>query len=288
MTPKATTLLKVLLNRYHKGSLDEAMRFLPPDEAGVLKKNPTESQDLGPAAAQAQDLIKMVHYSWLKPFLSTRQKSLIPLFLSSLPKEQSSKLSLAFQVAPAEGIAPPLKCFLLQQMHKSVFDPHVLLPPYLPSSPLNALAGFSKPELLTLIDYFGLFDLAESIRQTVDKRIIKQVYSCLTPKKQEFLRQTLYQRERLTSTQIDLNQWRGDCRELKHTIHLRGVLRLGIALSDQHPDLIWLISHILDTGRAAILSEALRKEKNLGVASALAGQLINLMNFLKPKSHHEP
>ncbi len=283
MTPKATTLLKVLLNRYHKGSLQEVIGYLPEDEADAIRQNPIESQDLQPALSQPEDLIKMIHYSWLKPFLSGQSKKLLPIFIASLPEEHASKLSKSFQITAIEKIPAPMKQFLLKQINAAVFDPNVLLPPYLPESPLNALVRYSKPELLTLIDYFGLYDLAESIRQIVDKRYIKQLYSCFTPKKQEFLRQAMHQRERLVATNINLEQWKGDCLELKQTVHLRGLLRLGIALSGQHPDFIWLVCHILDTGRAAILSECLKKEESPEIVQALNHQLINLMNFLKPK-----
>jgi hypothetical protein len=284
MTPKATTLLKVLLNRYHKGPLEEVFRYLPASDAESLKKNQNESQDLEAALAQPEDLIKMVHYSWLKPFLEKQSKNLIPLFLSCLPNEKAAKLSQSLQISPSPKVPIPLKFFLLQQINKSVFNQNLLLPPYLPESPLNSLVELSKPELLTLVDYFGLYDLADTIRQVVDKRVIKQLYSCLTPRKQEFLRQVLHQRERLVSTHINLEKWRGDCQEIKHTIHLRGLLRLGLALADQHPDLVWLVCHILDIGRAAVLTECLKKEKPQGVGPALTQQLIQLMKFLKLKS----
>lgn len=283
MSPKATTLLKVLLNRYHKGSLESAISFLPEDAALAVRQNPTGSQNLKPALASVEDQIKRIHWSWLKPFLSQQSKKMLPLFISSLPKEQAQKLSTAFKISPIENISPPLKHFLLQQVSAAVVDPNVLLPPYLPESPLNDLVKLSKSELLTLIDYFGLYDLAETIRQIVDKRYIKQIYSCFSIRKQEFLRQALHQRERLIPTHINLEKWKGDCLELKQTVHLRGLLRLGMALSDQHPDLIWLIGHTLDTGRAAVLSECSKKEKAPGIAPALTHQLMNLMNFLKPK-----
>lgn len=284
MKPKVATLLKVLINRYHKGSLEDALSFLPDDEADLLREIRTESQDPLPALAKPEELIKKVHYSWLKPFLTAQPEILRALFLSSLPKEQSEKLSRAFKISQIEMIPTALKSFLLQQVKQSLFDPSFLPLPYLPKSSLNALANLSKPELLTLIDYFGLYDLAESIRQIVDKRIIKQIYNCLTPKKQDFLRQTLHQREQLTSTPIQLEQWKGDEHELKQTLHLRGLLRLGVVLADQHPDLRWQVCHTLDTGRAAVIHQCMEKEKTKGVGPALTQQLMNLMNYLKPKS----
>ena len=185
MTPKAATLLKVLLNRYHKALSRLPSAISPIMKGRRFKKNPTESGDLHVALAGAEELVKMVHYSWLKPFLVSQPQNLIPLFLSALPKETSFKLAKNLQISPAGTLTEPLKIFLLQQIKNSVIDPKVLLPPYLPDSPLNKIAYLSKAELLTLIDYFGLYDLAESIRQIVDKRVIKQIYSCLTPRKQE-------------------------------------------------------------------------------------------------------
>lgn len=284
MTPKAITLFKVLLNRYHKDPPQNALKLLPADQAEAVNKEETQSQDLAPVLAAPEELIKKVHYSWLKPFIEGQPKSLASLYLSALPKEQSAKLLPLFQTAKLETLSPPLKAFLLQKTYRSLFDHQVTLPPYLPSSPLNTLLHCSKPELLTLIDYFGLYDLGEAIRHIVDKRYIKQLYSCLTPRKQEFLRTTLYQKERLVSTPLDLTQWKGDCNEIKQIVHRRGMLRLGIALSEQHPDLIWHISRILDTGRAAILNSCIAKEKKIpGVVPALTQQLLHLMNFLKIK-----
>lgn len=273
-----------MLNHYHQGSLEDAINLLPEENAKIIGSVETESQDLQPALVQPDGLLKPIHYSWMKSFIENQPDHLIPFYLSSLPESQMDKLSQLLNIKPSSiPISPFLKAFFIRRIYHAIFDQEIIPSEYLPPSPFNSLAKWPKEELLMLIDYLGLYDLSEAIRKIVDKRYLKQIYRCLTPKKQEFLRTCLHQRERLASTRLDLNQWKGDCNELKAILHKRGLLRFAAAISLQHPHLIWHICHRLDTGRASFIAKSMEKDKAPGVVSALGQQLINLINYLKQK-----
>ncbi len=285
MNKKADVMLKVLLNRFHQGSLDDIIAILPEDQANSIKSMDIVSQELEPATLQLQDLLKGIHYSWVKPLIEEQPLEVQILSLSALPEPHCSKLmQLLHPDTKKKSLAKPLQAYLLQRLHQTLQKENILPVSYLPVSPLSVLAKSNKKELLTLVDYLGIYDLAEAIRQIVDKRNLKKVYQCLSDKKQQFLHSCLHQKERLVASRINLDEWDGDSRKLNQLLHRRGMMRLGTALSDQHPDLIWHICHTLDTGRAAIITKCIAKKKPAGVVPASAQQIINLMNYLNKKT----
>ena len=94
----------------------------------------------------------------------------------------------------------------------------------------------------------------------------------------------MHHKDKVATPSLGLDKWRGNCEKLKTVLQTRGLVRLGKALSGEHPDFIWHLIHILDTGRGQALLKYYSKSAVPGITSALAQQLANLMNFLKKKS----
>jgi len=63
-------------------------------------------------------------------------------------------------------------------------------------------------------------------------------------------------------------------------LHRRGIMRLGYALSGQHPDFIWHLSHRLDIGRGRLLKKNNFKNEIAGVTMPLQQQVANIINFI--------
>ena len=100
----------------------------------------------------------------------------------------------------------------------------------------------------------------------------------------QFLRMCVHQKNKFVAPKLNVQKWNGDCVELLHTLHQRGLYRLGKALSGSHPHFLWHLSRRFDIGRSALLEKYYAKQASPGITSALVQQVINVLNFLKQKS----
>lgn len=285
MQAKGLIMMRVLLNRYHQGSPEAFLGGISKEDSKQVTTLDITSQDVAQALRQPKDVLQKIHYSWVAPSVQQFSKGMQVLIISALPKGSSSSLSKILKVTPSvKPPSIPVRLFLINLLCSKLKIEEVLPPAYLPQTSLSTLANFKKSQLIELIDFLGLYDLAEEIRQIVDKKSLKNIYGCLSIKKQHFLRICLHQKEKLTTTRIGLERWQGDCKQLERILHRRGIVRLGYALSGQHPDLLWHIVHRLDTGRGNVLKKYWSKDEIPGVTSALTQQVLSLMNFFKKMS----
>jgi len=131
-----------------------------------------------------------------------------------------------------------------------------------------------------LIDLMGLHDLAPEARRIVNPNYLKNIYTCLTPKQFHYLKICLHRKEPIIAPKLGLDPAKIESAQLRQTLHRRGLVRLGRALSGQHPDLIWHIAHVLDRGRGALLLQAHRPHESSAITSILEQQVLQAMHFL--------
>jgi hypothetical protein len=284
MKPKSGMMLRVLLNRFHKGPPDALLAVLPKEEAAEIAKIRTQSKDLDPFLALPGARLSRIHYSWMVPIVQSFSRGMQPILLSALPEPHSSRLSKLLRKQSSQTALNPLfKNYLLGIFYAKLQQPEMVPWEMLPPTPMTMLGQLGKPKLVELIDFIGIYDLASEIRHVVDKRYLERFYLCLTPKKQHFLRVCLNQKEKLATPRLELEGWRGDCTQLAKILHRRGLLRLAGALSGQHPDLIWHICHIFDTGRGTFLQKHVLPEEVPHVTHVLGQQVASVISFLKNK-----
>lgn len=278
-------ITRVLINRFHKGSPEALLRFLPESHAAEVNKVPIDSAELSPLFTPLSEQISKIHYTWLLPILQKVPGVAQGSLLGVLPDQTAMRLSdQLYGSSKRLSLAPCSQQFLQNLVLKQLEGFDAVIPySYLPESPLSHLGTWSKPELVQLISFLGIHDLAEEIRHIVDKKRIKGIYLCLTPKEQQYLRYCMHLKEKFVAPALGLDKWSGDCDKLKSTLQARGIIRLGKALSGEHPDLIWHLSHILDMGRGKALSKYYAKEPVASLTPALAQQVTNLMGILKKK-----
>ncbi|NGX42754.1 MAG: hypothetical protein K940chlam7_01041 [Chlamydiae bacterium] len=283
MQDKSSMMLRLLLNRYHEGTTESVLKGLPEEERRKVLDLPLVSKDVLPALRQPIEAMQHVHYSWLIPQLQSISKRKLRLVISILPEHLATKLCDTLKMTSKPlTLSTPMRSFLRSQLHNAIEFNDVLPVEYLPATEMTRVAKLRKRELVDLIDYLGLYDLAEEIKHIVDRKLLKSLYECLSKKKHIFLRECLHQREKLVTQRLQLEHWDGDCQKLAKLLHHRGMVRLGYALSGQHPDLLWHITHILDTGRGEKLSRYYHKEGIPGVTQALKKQVqIVLKEFNK-------
>lgn len=282
MKPRGWMFLRVLINRYHQGSADNLMQLLPEGEAQLTLNQNIQSSELSPLLNHGQEILEKLHYSWFQPFIEKLSTSLQPFFLACLPKKQAEALQRSIDKnMRVPNLAETFKPYFLQRLYSSLNAEDRLPIDYLPETPLSPLARWSKEGLVELINFLGLHDLSVEIRHVVAKQALKNIYDCLSPKQMQYLKICLHQKEQVVSPPLNLNFNQLNCPQLLKDLHKRGLMRLGKAISGQHPDLTWYLSHILDTGRGSLLTQYYNPQPYPKITQPLTLQVISLMNFLK-------
>lgn len=286
MQPRLPALIKVLINKYDPDGGERLLKSFPQDLSKEIREQPIASSDFSAALLPPPDILERIHYSWLAPTFER-----LPLWqrsatLSILPRHQAEGLKKMLKLPLGEShFSPFFKEFLLSQfLHKWQPYLEVLPLPYLPFSPLSVLLSLKKKQLVEIIDFFSMHDLAEAIRHIVDKKNLKAIFSCLSARRQEFLRHCLHQKEKMIAPNLEIEKWNGDPKKLERTLHQRGLLRFGKALCGQHPQFVWYLTHTLDTGRGAVLSHYYQEEPIPGVTSILVQQVLFINNFIQKRS----
>lgn len=270
-------MLKVLINRYNSQAGNALLKFLPQEDLQAVTTLNIQSTDLTPILQQPQTALAGIHYSWFQPLLKIFPDHLQPVMIAALTPEQIVGLQGSF----SSSISPVVKTFVQNQLYQLLKISEHFPVEYLPETELSPLTQWKKQQLIHLIDFLGLYDLASEVRHIVNHAYLKNIYSCLTPKQFHFLKMCLHQKERLTSPKLGIDPTKQNCVQLKQVVHRRGLLRLGKALCGQHADFVWHFAHLLDRGRGTILLKEYQPEALLKVTSILKQQVLSLMNFLK-------
>ncbi|MBA3958312.1 MAG: hypothetical protein H0X51_07980 [Parachlamydiaceae bacterium] len=284
MQAKSLTILRVLLNHFHQSVREPLLRCLPPNEASEVLAQETASNHISAVLNAPQELVQRMHYSWLRPALEKLPPLLQGSALTLLSAEQFDKLlPMAPEANPEVRLSEPMRAFVFNTFYKKLGQPTVLPLPFLPQTPLMELTKWNKTQLVELIQFLGIHDLASEVRHIIDKGRLKQLSPCLSAKQKQYLHICLHHPEKLAATPFGLSQWDGDCKKLTSQLHRRGMLRLSRALSGHHPDFVWHIAHILDIGRGSLLLQQFSPKAIVGVSPILVQQIINLMTFLQTK-----
>ncbi len=284
MEVKGAVMFRLLLKRFHPDHPKSLLQILPKEESVLILDQATPQTVISTAELQPETLINRVHYSWLLLTLEKMPKSIIRFIVSALPSHQAEKIEQHLQMSPSQHhYADVVKAFFLNKIYNALIDPAVLPLDFLPKTPLSFLTSCTKQQLMEIINLLGIYDLAEEVRYILNKESLNKVHVCLTARQRQFLRQTLHQKEKVSSSPLNLKQWDGDCKKLAVSMHRRGLVRLGKALFGQHPDFIWHLTHILDTGRGAIIKSHYSLKERPEVAAALTQQVLSVMKFMNLK-----
>lgn len=283
---KQQAFLRVLLNRYHEGASDVILKMLPPDEAKDLISLKISSKEPEAAFFSGEQQMEPIHYSWFPEALEKMPADMRPLAILALPDAKRKALCQLLKTPYKENQLPYIASQFFAHKWIEALGLEQILPVFfLPDSSFQKLLQLPKIKLVELIDFLGLYDLADEIKGIVNTKNLKNIYTCLSAKKQQFLRICLHQKEKLITPKLNLDAWSGDCKELHKQLHLRGLHRLSLALIGQHPHYHWHITHILDVGRGKILASQISRHVEVsGVTQAIGLQVTNLLNFLEQDS----
>lgn len=251
MNERERIVLKAFLSKCPPEQRAALERFLPVEEREKLQILPECTTE-----GFSNDILEQVHWSWFLPTLKTFSAREQQLFLAALDVTTARALAKALGISEhREPITEVAKAYFRSQLLSSLVGPHERLLPtaYLPPSTLNKLLQLSKKELIQLIDRLSLFDLAAELKHIVDTKTLKRISQCLTAEQISTLKMIPIPKDPHPLPRMGLDQWDGSEETLRSLLHRRGLARLGLALSGQDSDLIWMLCHLLDIGRGGTL-----------------------------------
>lgn len=270
---KIDMVLKGWLERCPPEERNGLLRFLSEGEQQHLAGLPMPEVGTTP---QMKNAFEQIHWSWFVPILKTYASRDQILFLSALEPQIAEQLQATLKMKKKlESVSEMGKTYLCDVLARSLEEEGPVLPPeFLPASPLNQLATLSKQALMRLIHRLSFYDLAAEIRHIVDPKVLKKIYGFLNEEEKEFLKT-------VSSKTADpfprMSGWDGSEESFRVALHRKGLVRLGAALSGQHPDLIWTICHHLDIGRGGALLKLVAKEPIHGVTEIAQTQVLELI-----------
>jgi len=277
----AEWVLKAILNRYPASAREGLERYLPPSEKERLDAMPSAQVETD---VEEPALLDRIHWSWilpeLEPFSSREQK----LLIASLPEHSRENLCRELKIKPAPNeeesrIALEFGAEVL--IAALAGDPVKILPVYfLPPSPLSSLLRLDKQKLVELIDTLSLIDLAAELRQIVETKILKKIYSFISEEEKKALKKAAAMKQTAPAARLHLEKWDGTEKQLRLLLHKRGLARLGAALSGQHSDLVWYVCHQLDIGRGKALAKMTRSEPGSALDAIVSQIETVLKDFL--------
>ncbi|MBM3184313.1 MAG: hypothetical protein FJZ64_03300 [Chlamydiae bacterium] len=252
-------VLKTILSQYPEDKRKSLETFLSSEEKEALDALPSAElkwEDEPP-------ILDRIHWSWFLPILKAHAQKEQKLFVSSLPKAFQEPIRHELKMREIESSLSEVgKRFLLKTLMTSLVGEEIRLLPifFLPLSSLMPLLKLDKNEMIRFVDRLSLFDLADAMQRIVETKILKKIYSFLSEEEQGFLKMAMAQKQKTTLAPLKLESWDGSQSKLRLLLHKRGLSRLGIALSTQHPDFTWYVCHSLDVGRGSSLEKSSKIE----------------------------
>lgn len=276
MDVKSATMLKCLLKKNGEGrTLDH---FLSPKEKDSLNHAfAPEKVDFAALLLQAK-WMEEIHYSWFHAPLSTYPPATQAILLTLFEPKDAAKLKEMLHLKENANSLSPFANAFLNHILKAKFEMEEILPEsLLPPSPLNELLSLKKEELAHLIDYLGLYDLASDLRSVVDRELLNQMHSLLTPTQLQFLDYASKQPMKWIPPKLHLEGWDKDKKTLFAILHKRGLYRLAKACMAEHQSMQWHLVHRLDTGRGEIVMKLFSGKEDPAMITFFKGQVLHLL-----------
>ena len=286
MEIKSQIMVHILLKRFHKGSIQDFNKYFPKEDAKAIANLdiPTKSESDQAVLESTKKQINKIHYSWLVEPLDKLPIELQPFVLGSLnPNQAKGIIHLVHDSLKPIAVPSSMSHFLLDLIYKQLKIKDRIPASFLPKTTLSPLLKLNKTQLVEVINFLGLHDLAQEMRKIVEKNLLKQIYETFSKQQQIYLRSILNQPDKLVVSKLGLKESQLNRDDLRKSIHRRGIVRMAKALSVQHPEFVWHICHILDNGRASIIDKYKRQKEDPRIVEFLSIQINQIIHFLFEK-----
>lgn len=272
-------------------ALEECLRKVTLDRRAALlsylpkeEKESVESFDRPSfeAKKEAKSILTWVHWSWILETISPFTKEEQKLFLTLLPYKIKNRLAqeIGLPPLPMQPLKKPLRLFLESYLIKAL-GPNLLPMEKLPPSSLNHLLFLTKKELIALIDSLAFFDLAIEIKQIVETKILKKIYSFLSDEERRFLLEISHLTPPISAVRMRFEGWDGSKTSFRHLLHRRGLARFSAALSKESEDLCWYMTRLLDSGRGNLILKQMTKEISEEIKEEIVRQIDQALGWKK-------
>jgi len=278
-------VLKSFINRCKEEKQEALYRFLPDKVAKDLHsiKAPVFSSD---KSFDLSSVLQHVHYSYFIPTIKSLTKQESKLFLAILQKDTTDKLKKVLSITPSKKkISSHGKEFLHLLLLQSILpkDDALLPKEYLLKTSATPLLDLTKKELIQLIDYLAMYDLAQDCKKLIDKELLERVFSCLSRERKKFVQGLFSHKEPFSSPPLELKDWDGNRTSLLLLLHKRGMNRLAKAISFQHEDFIWYLTHTLDIGRGNFINTLILEKTSHTISGIILSHILELIPMLNPQ-----
>lgn|GEM_PF-3439078 len=228
------------------------------------------------SASNLNESITNIHFSWFLEPLKKMKPHERSLFLPLFPMQTQTQIKkfVDFSITPiqtARFLHPYLQNYLIDQIQKNR-PPRSLLE----QTELSVLLTISTENLLSLLDYLGILDLAAQLSQIVDRTLLSTIYQSLKPSQLKFLHYASKQSMIYAPKKLDLTHLSKDKGKLNKLLHRRGLARLAGAISDEKDEFQWHLLHKLDTGRAAVIEKTKDTELTKELIQSFRKDVVNL------------
>jgi hypothetical protein len=265
--------------------LKSALSSLPAHSSQSLMRHLSESEVLAIDNATPlhldchDDSIEGVHWSWVAATIKKHQLKEKKLFMNIFPPSMQVSIGKTFNIKDfAENISPIGKDFLTTSLMETIKQGKEIIPQEaFQTSSFYKLLKISKKQIIEIVDYLSFYDLSATLRQIVDTKILKKITSFFSSEELEILKKIGRVRMLHPTQPMNLKNWDESEEALRSLLHQRGLLRLAIALSLEHPDFIWHVCHKLDHGRGSWLLAKSTQKTTLAVAEEIQKQLEKLL-----------
>ncbi|MEG0287420.1 MAG: hypothetical protein RSB82_00265 [Victivallaceae bacterium] len=206
----------------------------------------------------------VIHYSWIESVLKGFPECFRNAIINLLPSGISDKLADASMLTERNSKIHSkfAALFLLQGLKEKIYPDYVIDEMFLPVSSINILLYLKVKLRMQLIDFLGLYDLANELHMVVSQSRLQEINQILSKKKRLFLNYCMTHPLKYSDKCRFLATWDGSEARLRHHIHSQGLIFLGKALAQENASLLWHLLRRFDVQRAYLIEKSIKESQH--------------------------
>lgn len=278
----------VLNGFFKKFPVQKQMSLLSPLSSQMkeqLEKAYTPPIDIIPEKFCKKSILNEVHYSWYIPLIESYPKNDLSLLVYAFDTEVKTQIEKHFSLPEISFTPSPLAIDFFQRLiFNKILDSKIDILPkeYLPDTELNLLLELSKNELVMLIDYLSIFDLALQLPQILNPETLKKIDQYLSPDKKQFLKKLSFYKQPFAFPPLPLDGI-SSLEEFNLILHKRGLNRFAKAICNEHSSFIWYICHKIDIGRGNNLFKLCRDKTQKEITKTITFNIMEIIPIIRNK-----
>jgi hypothetical protein len=286
MNTKEWALFYTLSQKFHPGNNGVLSSFLSDEDTPPAEL--WKDKEFSNTLFSFEKILATVHYSWFFSFFEKLEPEKASLFLAIIPPDLAEKITAKTKRGASTTSFSPIGKRYITSLFVSAFcQEHNIFPPeLLPFTPFDDIHSFAKPQLLHLVDYLGLQELATELATIEHRPLIKSIHSSLQQEKKEYVLAYIEAGNCVSLDPIDIMKWDGDAKKLHLVIHQKGLKRMGAALAGMPQPFIQYVCHRLDTGRGSVIQKYASQHKDQEKNSALQNQMNEVIQHFVNNGGH--